>query len=104
MTTDRRIEKNPEEVRAAIRAIVDAQQALADDPSLASEAAESHFPEYEWGLIEEVIERDTPYYDAGISPGAVERMNDFARYLGILDAEDVAYEDVVAAQFADEWE
>lgn len=104
VTTERRINEDPDEVTGAVRAIGEAQRALADDPSLATEAARNHFPEYELGLIEEVVERDTPFYNPAISEAKVDAMNAFARDLGILDTEDVTYDDVVASQFRPEWE
>lgn len=103
VATERRINDDPDEVAAAVRAVVDAQQALEDDPSLATEAARDHFPEYELGLIEDVIERDVPFYDPSISEQKVEAMNEFSRDLGILDAKSVPYEQVVATQFRSGW-
>lgn len=89
---------------ASVLAIADAQQALADDSSLATEAARDHFPDHELSLIEDVIERDVEFYDPSISERTVKTLNDFARKLDILDAEDVPYESVVATQFRSEWE
>ena len=57
------------------------------------------FPPAEAELIAELIRRDLPYYDAGITREFVAGMNAFARDLGIL-AGDVPYERVVATQFA----
>lgn len=104
VTTEGRVDEDPDEVAGAVRALAAAQRALAEDPSLATEAARDHFPEYELGLIEEVVERDTPFYDPSISEEKVDAMNAFARDLGVLDAEDVAYDDVVATQFRTEWD
>ena len=53
-------------------------------------------------MIAELIRRDLPYYDATLSPDFVAGMSEFARSQGLL-AEQVAYEDVVATQFAPLW-
>jgi ABC-type nitrate/sulfonate/bicarbonate transport system substrate-binding protein len=96
------IARSPEQVAAAIRAIVNTQRALAADPSLATKAGQKLFPPQEAALIAELIRRDASYYDATISRDFVAGMNRFARDVGILEGEP-AYEDVVAAQFAPLW-
>jgi NitT/TauT family transport system substrate-binding protein len=101
-TTDALIEREPETAAAAVRAVVRAQELLRADTSLAVKVASKLFPERETALIERLIERDLPYYDASISPEFVTGMNRFAREIGILDG-DPAYEQVVATQFAPLW-
>jgi NitT/TauT family transport system substrate-binding protein len=53
-------------------------------------------------LITELIRRDLPYYDATLSREFVAGMSGFARRQGMLDIQ-LAYEDVVAAQFSGLW-
>jgi ABC-type nitrate/sulfonate/bicarbonate transport system substrate-binding protein len=101
-TTDALIEKSPETVAAAVRAIVATHAALKKDPSLATKAAAKLFPPSETALIATLIERDLPYYDASISPDFVAGMNKFSRDIGIMKG-DVPYERVVATQFRDLW-
>ncbi len=101
-TTDRLIERSPETVAAAVRAIVKTQAALKRDVSLATGVGRKLFPPAEAELIAELIRRDLPYYDAKITPEFVAGMNGFARDLGILRG-DVPYEQVVATQFANLW-
>jgi hypothetical protein len=60
------------------------------------------FPPSEAALIEDLVRRDAPWYSADISPGSVASLNDFCRNLGSLSG-DVAYEEVVASQFAHLW-
>ena len=60
------------------------------------------FPPSEAALITDLIRRDLPYYDATLSREFVAGMSRFARQQGILGGE-VAYEDVVATQFAPLW-
>jgi hypothetical protein len=60
------------------------------------------FPPAEAELIAELIRRDLPFYDPSISRTFVGGMNQFARDVGILHGH-VAYEQVVAAQFAHMW-
>ena len=92
--TDRTIKERPELALAAIAAVHAAQQALKDDPGRATAIAAKLFPSQEAGLIAELIRRDTPYYQHGISRRTVESMNDFARQLGLL-SKAVPYEEVV---------
>ncbi len=102
VTTDRRIAEQPDETAAAVRAIVSAQRMLKADSSQATAVGEKRFPAQEAGLIAELIERDLPYYDPSITEGTVERMNGFARQMGLLDAP-VPYAQVVATGSAGFW-
>jgi NitT/TauT family transport system substrate-binding protein len=101
-TTDRLIERSPEAPAAAVRAIVKTQAALKKDPGRATEVGRKLFPPQEAELIAELIRRDLPYYDATISPEFVAGMTEFARDVGILKGQ-LAYEQVVATQFAASW-
>ena len=101
-TTDRLIEKSPETVAAAVRAIVETQRALKKNVERAGEVGRKLFPAVEAELIVDLIRRDLPYYDASIPETFVAGMNQFARELGILTGE-VSYEKVVATQFRDWW-
>jgi NitT/TauT family transport system substrate-binding protein len=89
------IERAPDVAIAAIRAIVKTHAALRRELSLATTVGRKLFPPSETELIAELIRRDLPYYDAGISPEFVTAMNRFARDVGIL-SRDVQYEHVVA--------
>jgi NitT/TauT family transport system substrate-binding protein len=88
---------SPEEAAAAVRAVVGAQGALKADSSLASRAARKLFPRAELALIDELVRRDAPYYDASISPASVRSLNGFAMDIGLLSKEP-AYEEIVAAR------
>ena len=100
--SEKMINEEPDKVAAAVRAIVKTHKALKADYKLATKVGEKLFPAQEASLIAELIRRDLPYYDATISREFVAGMNAFARDVGILEG-DVAYEDVVATQFADLW-
>jgi NitT/TauT family transport system substrate-binding protein len=100
--SDALIARSPDTAAAAVRAIVATQQALIADVSLAAKAGATLFPPSEAALIEQIVKRDLPYYDATISPEFVRGMNGFARDVGILTS-DVPYEDVVATQFSALW-
>lgn len=102
VTSDRVIERDPQLVAAAVRAIVKTQKALTEDPARATPVGEALFPPTEATLIAELVKRDTPYYDANISEATVSNMNRFAQDLGLL-SKSVAYEAVVATQFAHLW-
>jgi len=100
--SDRLIERHPQAAAAAVRAVVATQRALAQRPERATEVGRRLFPADEAALIAELVRRDAPYYSAAIAPGAVASLNRFARRMSILQR-DVAYDAVVAAQFASLW-
>ena len=102
VTTQERIDEEPEQVAAAVRSIVAAQSALKHDPSLAAEAAKRHFPPAELALIPELVRRDAPFYDPAISAESVNKLNAFARATGLLSGAP-AYEQVVATRFQLLW-
>ena len=102
VTTEAKIEQDPEGVAAAVRAIVKVQKALRGNPSLATEAGERLFPTEQSALIAELVERDLPYYDPTISEEVVSGMNQFARDIGLLSSP-ASYDEVVATQFRGLW-
>jgi NitT/TauT family transport system substrate-binding protein len=102
VTTEKKIEQNPESVAAAIRAIVKVQQTLREDPSRATEVGRRLFPPTEAGLIAELIERDLPFYDPVISEAAVIELNRFSQAVGLLSGP-VPYDQVVATRFRHIW-
>jgi ABC-type nitrate/sulfonate/bicarbonate transport system substrate-binding protein len=101
-TTDDLIRRAPDQVAAAVRAMVKTQAALKQNVARATEVGNKLFPPSEAALIAELIRRDLPYYDATISPEFVAGMNQFARDVGILKG-DAPYEKVVATQFRELW-
>jgi len=101
-TTDDFISREPETMAAAVRAIVKAQKALRDDPSLAREVGQRKFPKDAAELIANVVARDVAFYDPAISEEMVLRMNRFAQSVGQLSAP-VTYEDVVAVRYRELW-
>lgn len=103
VTTRAQIQARPALVRAAVRAVVRAQQALVGDSNLATKAAATLFPPYESTLIAALIKRDAPFYDSTITPPKVEALNKFSRRLGLLDESPVPYEAVVATEFESVW-
>jgi ABC-type nitrate/sulfonate/bicarbonate transport system substrate-binding protein len=102
VTSDKKIADAPDEVAAAVRAIVRVQKMLKADPSLAKQVGEKRFPATEAGLITELIERDLPFYDPSISEDNVTQMNRFAQKLGLV-TKDVPYDQAVATQFSHLW-
>jgi len=98
VTTQKTIDERPDAVAGAIRAVVRAQRALKNDPSLAASAAKRLFPAAELALIPDLVRRDAPYYDPTISRDTVDSLNAFARAVGLLSGA-AAYEWVVATQF-----
>ena len=102
VTTDRMIAESPATAEGAVRAVVQAQQALRADPSLSAEVGRRLFPADEAALIEDLVCSDSAFYTARISGESVTSLNEFCRNLGRLSG-DVAYEQVVATRFAHLW-
>lgn len=102
ITTQERVEREPESAAAAIRALVRAHQALRENPERATEVGRKVFPPAEAELIAELIRRDLPYYDPTISEDTVVKMNQFAQDVGLL-SRPVPYDQVVATQFRHLW-
>ena len=101
-TTDDYIAREPEQINAAVRAIVKAQATLRADPTLAREVGDRKFPPESAALIAAVVERDAPFYDPVISEDNVQRMNSFAQSVGQLTGP-VPYEQVVATRCCPLW-
>ncbi|MCH8190615.1 MAG: ABC transporter substrate-binding protein [Chloroflexi bacterium] len=102
VTSDRKIVEAPDEVAAAVRAIVSVQKTLRANPARAKEVGDNRFPPTEAALITELIERDLPYYNPAITEAEVVSMNRFAQSYGLLK-NDVPYDQVVATQFSHLW-
>ncbi len=101
-TTDALIEREPESLAAAVRAIVKTQKALRAEPALAAQVGRRRFPAQAAELIATIVERDVPFYDPVIYEEAVAGLNRFARSIGHLPGP-VPYEQVVAVRFRDLW-
>ena len=101
-TTDDFIEREPEAVAAAVRAIVSAQKALRAEPALARKVGERKFPPAAAALIANVVARDVEFYNPAISPENIAKMNRFAQAIGHL-SRPVSYDQVVAVRCRDLW-
>jgi len=101
-TTEQFLAERPDTAAAAVRALVNAQQALQADPGRAIEVGKRRFPPFEAGLIADVVRVDAPYYDAVISEDTVVRLNQFAQDMGRL-GHPVKYEQVVATEMRALW-
>ena len=94
VATEKTIRERPETAKAAVQAVMAAQDALKKNPERATQVGRKLFPATEASLIAELIRRDAPFYDPAISKRSVESMNRFAMDIGLL-SKPVAYEDVV---------
>lgn len=94
VATEKTIRERPDAARAAIKAVVSAQDELKRNPERATDVGKRLFPPTEASLIAQLIRRDAPFLDPAISKASVESMNRFARDLGLL-SRNVSYEDVV---------
>jgi ABC-type nitrate/sulfonate/bicarbonate transport system substrate-binding protein len=102
VTTDALIARDPEQVAAAVRAIVRAQRALRLDPQQAAGVGSRRFPPDAAAMIATLVEQDLPFYDPAITEPTVGAVNGFAHALGLLTAP-VPYEQVVATRFRPLW-
>lgn len=102
ITTEALIERQPEQVAAAVRGIVNAQRTLRADPGRAAEVGRRRFPPAAAEMIATLVERDLPFYDPVIHEEAVRAMNEFARALGLLQSA-ARYDDVVAMRYRSLW-
>jgi NitT/TauT family transport system substrate-binding protein len=102
VTTEKRIEQEPETAAAAIRAIIKAHEALKQNINLVTDVGRKRFPPAEAELIAELIRRDLPYYDPIITEEKIASMNRFASEIGLLSGP-VTYDKVVATQFSHVW-
>jgi NitT/TauT family transport system substrate-binding protein len=98
VTTDALIARHPEQVAAAVRAIVRVQRALPVDPHQATSVGDRRFPPDAAAMIATLVERDLPFYNPATAEPAVAALNAFAQALGLLMAP-VPYEQVVAIRF-----
>jgi NitT/TauT family transport system substrate-binding protein len=101
-TTEQFVHAHPRVSGSVIRAIVNTQKALRADPSIATRVGNRLFPQDEALLIADLITRDAPFYDASVSPEAIEGLNRFARAVGII-SKPVSYNRLVASQFRYLW-
>jgi NitT/TauT family transport system substrate-binding protein len=102
VVTEALIARDPEQIAAAVRAIVHVQRALRHDPTQATEVGRHRFPPEAAAMIATLVERDLPFYDPAISETAVAGLDRFARALDLLTAS-VPYEQVVATRFSRFW-
>jgi len=102
VSSEKRIEQDPEGIAAAVRALVKAQRALRENPERATEVGRRIFPPTEAELIAELIRRDLPYYDPTISEEVITKMNRFAQDSGLLSGP-VPYDQVVDTRFSHLW-
>lgn len=102
VTSDSVIARDCETVANAVRAVVDAQQALKADVTVATKIGRAVFPPADAELIAATVERDLPFYSPVITEQAVDGVNRFATATGLLERP-VPFEQVVALQFRDIW-
>jgi ABC-type nitrate/sulfonate/bicarbonate transport system substrate-binding protein len=102
ITTEALIDRQPEQVAAAVRGIVNSQRSLRTDPARATEVGRRRFPPTAAEMIATLVEHDLPFYDAVIREDAVRAMNEFARTLGLLQSLP-RYDDVVATRYRSLW-
>lgn len=103
MATERFVTDDPDRAAAAIRALVRTQDALRNDPGLATQLGARLFPAQESGLIQGIIERDAPFYRPQILQRDVDGLNRLGLSQGLL-TEAVEYSDVVSQSLTRWWD
>jgi ABC-type nitrate/sulfonate/bicarbonate transport system substrate-binding protein len=93
---------NPEIAAAAVRAIAKTQKALRAEPLLATKVGREIFPDQEAEMIATLVERDAPFYHAGIPHEAVDGLNKFCVARRLI-AEAVPYDQLIATQLRPLW-
>src|SRR5262249_9075290 len=101
-TTEQLVIEQPDIAAGAVRAVVKAHNVLKADPSCATTIRERLFRSEDGSLVADRIARDAPFYDATISPEAVDGLNTFAKASGLIAAP-VPYDRLVATQFRQSW-
>ena len=83
MTSRRLAEEQPQVAAAAIRAVMRAQEGLRANVQRATAVGRALFPSMEAELIAGLIERDLPYYEAGLGTEVLESLAGFAQWAGL---------------------
>jgi ABC-type nitrate/sulfonate/bicarbonate transport system substrate-binding protein len=96
------VDREPDAVAAAVRAIVKVQRVLRAEPARATEVGRKRFPPAAAEIIADLIERDRGFYDPVITEEDIKATSDFSRSLGLL-SEPVPYDQVVATRFRPLW-
>lgn len=100
--TDETIERDPDAVAAVIRAVIRAQQLLREDPQRAIAASARLFPTLETSMIPELVRRDAPFYDPGITADDAQHLADFGRRTQLITTTP-DYDTIVAPHFRHLW-
>ena len=83
MTHAQTAAERPHLVSSMMRAVIRAQQALAEDPALAEDVAAEYFPAFEAGQLRPLIESDASYYDPRIDQRAVDELRALLLHAGL---------------------
>ena len=103
VATDDLVARSPETAAAAVRAIVNCQNALKRNVDLATDVGRKLFPAHEAGLIAGLVARDLPFYSPVISAASYGAVNAFSRRMGLLES-DPPYADAVATGLVAIWD
>ncbi len=92
----------PDDAKAAVAGLVEAQQRLRAEPAIATDIAKRLFPPMEAELTATLIERDAPFYDPAIDDAAFDAMVAFARRRGFTNRE-FEKDELVSTRFRQLW-
>jgi NitT/TauT family transport system substrate-binding protein len=96
------IEDNPDTARALVRAVTRADQVLREQPGTALPVLKQLYPDLPAESVEGIYKASQSHFRPEISKQTFDAAMQIYKNAGVL-TEDVAYEKVVATQFAGDW-
>jgi NitT/TauT family transport system substrate-binding protein len=103
VTSQTAVDRDPELMRAGVRAVVNVQAALRQDVGLARKVGDRLFPTSEAAMIEDVVARDLPYYTPHISQKTFDGLVKFTQARKLLQ-QPVTYEEAIGAMWRPVWD
>jgi NitT/TauT family transport system substrate-binding protein len=101
-TSDRYIQSNPQIVERVVRAVVQTQKRLRDDPDAAVSVAQRMFPALDVELLRNIIAVYRKAYFPAITEEALRTVNEYQKQAGVVRT-DFAYDKMVAVQYKTLW-
>jgi NitT/TauT family transport system substrate-binding protein len=101
-TSDRYIQSNPQIVERVVRAVVQTQKRLRDDPDAAVSVAQKMFPALDVELLRNIIAVYRKAYFPAITEEALRTVNQYQKQAGVVKS-DFAYDKMVAVQYKTLW-
>jgi ABC-type nitrate/sulfonate/bicarbonate transport system substrate-binding protein len=103
VTSQTSLDRDPELIRAGVRAVVNVQAALRQDVSLARKVGDRLFPTEEAAMIEDVVSRDLPYYTPHISQKSFDGLVKFTQARKLLQ-QPFSYDEAIGVIWRAAWD